>query len=99
MSNKTKFKIERGSIVSDCMDDTRDFITQNLEYFYNSLQSAREALSDEGEITFISLEDHWSFACHIEKSELGKVAKGKGIIAESSACLYDEILKDLDQTA
>lgn len=98
MSNRTHFEVQRGAVVSDCMENTFDFISQNLEYFYDALRPAREALNDGGEITFISLEDQWSFACHVEKSELGRVASGKGVIAESSACLFDEILDDLGQS-
>jgi len=95
MSSQTHFEIKQGAVIGDCMKETYDFIEQNLEYFYKSLRPIREALTDEGDITFVSYEDQWSFACHVEKSELGRVATGKGIISESSTCLYDEILSSL----
>lgn len=95
MSNQTFFQIQRGSVVSDCMQETYDFIVQNLDYFHSALQPAREALANEGPILFISHETQWSFACRIDKSELGKVASGVGIISEAHACPYDELLKGL----
>ena len=95
MTNQTPFKIQQGAVISDCMQETHDFITQNLEYFHSALQPAREALGNEAAITFISHESQWSLACRIDKSELGKVAAGAGIISESSVCPYDDLLLGL----
>ena len=95
MSSQTYFQVQRGSVVSDCMPETYNFINQNLEYFHKALRPAIEALSDQGEITFISLESQWSFGCHIEKAELGRVASGKGVVSEGTVCTYDEILERL----
>lgn len=97
MANQTYFKIQRGSIVSDCMQETYDFISQNLEYFHTALQPAREALTSDGSLTFISHESQWSLACRIDKSELGKVAAGEGSIIEGGHCPYDELLKELSE--
>ena len=95
MPNQTYFEVQRGSVVSDCMPETYDFISQNLEYFHKGIKPALDALAGAGEVTFISLEEKWSFSCHVEKSELGKVASGKGTISEGRACIYDEILASL----
>lgn len=97
MKNQTFFKIQQGSVISDCMKETYDFIDQNLEYFHSALQPAREALANEGSISFISHESQWSFACRIDKSELGKVASGAGVIIEGRVCPYDDLLNDLTQ--
>ncbi|MGJ8676544.1 MAG: hypothetical protein ACSHX0_03410 [Akkermansiaceae bacterium] len=95
MSNQTYFQIQRGSVVSDCMPETYDFISQNLEYFHRALKPIRDILSDDGPITFISHETQWSFAVCIEKAELGKVALGKGVIAEGNTSMYDELLEKI----
>lgn len=95
MSNQTFFQIQRGSVVSDCMQETYDFIVRNVDYFHSALQPAREALANEGSITFVSHESQWSFACRIDKSELGKAAAGVGIISETHVCPYDDLLKGL----
>lgn len=95
MANQTYFKIQRGAIVSDCMEETYDFISQNLQYFYQALKPVEDAISDGGPMTFISHENQWTFAVCVEKSELGKVATGKGIISEGNSCPYDQLLNDL----
>lgn len=84
--------------MSDCMQETYDFISQNLEYFHLALQPAREALSDDGSLTFISHETQWSLACRIDRSELGKIAQGEGSISEGGGCSYDKLLEQLSET-
>ncbi|MGJ8673320.1 hypothetical protein [Rubritalea sp.] len=73
------------------MPETYEFISQNLDYFYSALQPLKNALAEDGPITFISHESQWSFAVSVEKSELGRVASGSGVISEGGACPYDDL--------
>ena len=96
MSNQIHFTIQRGSIVSDCMAETYEFISQNSDYFHGALKPIRNELSEGGTFTFISYEKNWSFGTVVEKSELGKISMGKGAIVEGSNCSFDEILESLE---
>lgn len=93
LADHTYFEIQRGEIISDCMQETYDFISQNLAYLHSELKPIREALPDDGPFTFISHEDQWSLAVCVEKTELGKLATGRGIISECNNSAYSELVK------
>lgn len=96
MANTTSFTVNRGEVMSDCMRDTYEFIQENLEFFYHSLQPVREVLAANETFSFISHEDRWSFACSVEKVELGMVSQGAGVIREGGSMPYDEVIAHLD---
>lgn len=97
MADYTYFQVQRGSIVSDCMEETYEFINQNLEFFYHNLKDIKEAIGSDGPFTFISHEDRWSFACRVDRSELGRVAAGQGFVTEGADCPYNDIISKLDE--
>lgn len=96
MSNRIFFQVQRGSVVSDCMEETYQFISNNLRYLHESLIPIRDEILENSEFTFISYEDNWTFAASIDKVELRRVAQGSGVIQEGSQCSYDEIIEDLN---
>ncbi len=91
MADHTLYQIQRGEVVSDCMQSTYDFINENLEFFSHNLKTVRDVLDGGDFFLFISHEDRWSFSCRIDKFELGKVANGAGVIREGDSCPYNEI--------
>jgi len=95
MSNKIHFEIQRGSVVSDCMEDTYDFISENLKYLHNALVPVRDEILEANNFSFVCYEDNWTFAVKIERVELGKVASGSGVIQDGNRCYYDELLETL----
>ncbi|MDB9741360.1 hypothetical protein OAB00_00755 [Akkermansiaceae bacterium] len=96
MSNQIYYEIKRGSVVSDCMEETYQFITENSQYFHGVLKPIRDEFADQGTITYISYERNWSFATSVEKSELGRISSGKGAISEGSKCCYDELIETIE---
>lgn len=94
MADQTLYQVQRGEVVSDCMQSTFDFIEENLDFFYHNLKEVRDLLEADDFFLFISHEDRWSFSCRVDKAELGKVANGAGVVREGSTCPYDEI-KDI----
>jgi len=96
MSSNIHFQIQRGSVVSDCMEETYQFISQNLSYLHDTLIPLRDELLESSEFTFICYEENWSFASKVERVELGRVSSGHGLIQEGSQCAYDELLESLD---
>ena len=95
MSDQTFYQVQRGRVVSDCMEGTYEFINQNLEFFFHGLKPLKEALNTTGPMTFISHEDRWSFSCRVDRAELGQVATGQGYITEGADCPYDDIYEKL----
>lgn len=98
MSDNTHFEIQRGSVLSDCMEKTYEFITQNLDYLHESLIPVREEVVPGNEFKFICYEKNWSFAVNVEQVELGQIASGSGIVKEGGQCAYDELLEGLGYT-
>jgi len=98
VSDQTFFQVQRGAVVSDCMEETYDFINQNLEFFYQNLKPVREALGADDYFVFVSHEDRWSFSCRVDRVELGRVAQGVGIISEGSNCPYDTVTEELSNS-
>ena len=96
MSEYLKYDIKQGEVDADCLPETLQFITENSQYFHTALKDIRDELSDLGEITYISYEKSWSFAAVIERSELGRISTGRGVIVEGGKCSYDTILKALE---
>jgi len=97
MADQTLFQVQRGEVVSDCMQTTFNFIEENLEFFYHNLKPIREILEAEDFFLFVSHEDRWSFSCRVDRVELGRVANGVGVIREGSACPYDGIANILTE--
>lgn len=91
MADQTLYQVQRGEVVSDCMQSTFDFIDENLEFFYHNLKPVREILEADDFFLFITHEDRWSFSCRVDRVELGRVASGAGVIREGSSCPYDGI--------
>lgn len=96
MSDQLNYVIKQGEVESDCLPETLQFIAENSQYFYTELEDIREELSDLGEIVYVSYEKSWSFVAVIEKSEFGRISKGKGTIVEGGKCSYDEILTSFE---
>ena len=92
MADYLKYDIKQGEVNADCLPETLQFISENSQYFHTALKEMRDELSDLGEITYISYEKNWSFASVIERSELGRISLGKGVIVEGGKCSYDTIL-------
>jgi len=95
MSNRIHFEIQRGAVVSDCMEETYDFITKNLHYLHDSLIPIRDEVLGSSEFTFVCYEENWSFAASVDKVELGKISAGSGVIQEGNQCAYDQLLETL----
>ena len=91
MSNHIHYEIQRGSVVSDCMEETYQFISQNLNYLHDALIPIRDEILDSNTFSFVCYEENWSFAAKIDRVELGKIAAGSGVIQEGNHCSYDEI--------
>ena len=96
MSNKIHFEVQRGTIVSDCMEETYQFISNNLKYLHDSLKPIRDEVLDDSNFTFIGYEENWSFATTINKVELGKVSSGHGVILEGNQCSYSDLLHSME---
>lgn len=96
MPTLTLFEVERGAVVSDCMDETQEFISGNLRYLHELLTPIKSEIGQSSDFTFICYEEDWSFAAKIEKVELSRVSKGNGLILEGGQCAYDLILEEID---
>ena len=94
-NNRIYFQIQRGAVVSDCMEETYQFISQNLHYLHDALIPLRDEILESSTFSFICYEENWSFAANIEKVELGRVSSGTGIIQEGNQCSYDELLESI----
>ncbi len=97
MSNLIHFEIQRGKIVSDCMEQTYQFISKNLSYLHEQLVPVRDELLESSNFTFICYEENWTFAARVDKAELGCVSSGSGIIKDGNNCSYDEVLEKLEE--
>ena len=95
MSQETHFSISRGELLCDCLPQTYQFIEQNLSFFHGAVSRLSDLLDDAGAITFVSNEESWSFACCIEKTELGTIAAANGVLNEGGKSRFDEILGQL----
>jgi len=95
MANTTRFTITRGTLESDCLPKTQDFIEQNLAFFYSSISGLTDTLDDSGAVTFVSCEDQWSFACKVERAELGNIATANGVVSEGGRSRFDELVGEL----
>ena len=95
MSNSVHFQIQRGTVVSDCMQQTYDFISENLTYLHDALIPVRDAVLESSDFKFICFEQNWSFAVNIDRVELGQVSAGNGAIQEGNQCSYDELLESI----
>ncbi len=95
MSNLIHFEVQRGQVVCDCMEETYQFISQNLGYLHEQLLPVRDELLGAGDFTFICHEENWTFAARVDKAELGRVSIGSGIIKDGNSSSYDEVLERL----
>ena len=96
MHNQLNYVINQGEVESDCLPDTLQFITENSQYLHTQLKDIRDELSELDDIVYVSYEKNWSFVAKVEKSELGRIAKGEGSIVEGGKCSYDEIVNSLE---
>ncbi len=99
MTQDTHFSVGRGSLVSDCLPATYQFIEQNLSFFYGAISNLNDALGDEGGITFVSNEEQWSFACNVSRTELGNIAVAQGILGEGGKTRFDDLIEQLTKSA
>ena len=93
MSNLLNYVIQEGEVLSDCLPETSQFTSDNSQYFHTGVQEIRSELSEVGDLMCISYEKNWTLMTVIEKSELGRISKGKGVMVDGAKCAYDEILK------
>lgn len=84
MAQLTHFSVNRGTVVSDCLPQTQQFIDQNLSYFIGPVSAMAEALGEAEDITFVSCEDQWTMACKINKTELGRIAAATGVLRDGN---------------
>ena len=94
-NNQIHFQIQRGAVVSDCMQKTYDFISGNLNYLHDAIIPIRDEVLESSDFTFICYERNWTFAVDIDKVELGQVSAGSGVIQEGNQCAYDELLESV----
>ena len=95
MSNSTHFEVQRGALVSDCMENTYDFINENLRYLHEALTPVRDELFDSSNFMFVCYEQQWTFALNVKKVELGSVSSCSGVIQEGGKCSYDELIASI----
>ena len=95
MSQEIHFSISRGELLCDCLPKTYQFIEQNLAFFHGAVSKLGDVLDDGGAMTFVSNEENWSFACCVDKTELGTIAAATGVLNEGGKSRFDEILEQL----
>ena len=85
MAQLTHFSVNRGTVVSDCLPQTQQFIDQNLNYFIGPVTAMAEALGETEDVTFASCEDQWTVACKVSKTELGRIAAATGVLRDGGS--------------
>ncbi len=97
MKDVTTYTVEKGKVISDCMEETEVLIAQNLEYINQALSPIRNELAKPGDFSFICYESAWTLAATVELVEQSKVTKAHGVVNVGDACVYDELLDSMGE--
>ncbi len=90
----TPFQIRDRNIEAEASADIIDYIRNNINFFSHGVLRVAEAVGDTGVISFLSLEEQWSFACRAEAISQKAIAHGEGVLSSGSSISFDaEILK------